>query len=164
MKAAAGGIVLASASLLAYVGQWEGREHKPYRDIVGVITYCDGITSPPPVPGKVYTDAECNALSLKNVTSHGEGILACIDVRLNQHEYDALTLWAYNVGVGAACKSTLVKRLNAGDRAAVCPQLMRWNRAGGKPVKGLTRRRQFECDLFNRPVPVPATSTDKATV
>lgn len=158
-KGIAGGVVLASTALLAYVGDWEGREHKPYRDIVGVVTYCDGITSPPPIPGKTYTDAECNALSLKNVTAHGEGLLQCVKTRLNQNEYDALTLWTFNVGVRAACNSTLVRKLNAGDRTSVCPQLMRWNRAGGKPVRGLTRRRAFECELFKKPIRPPIVIT-----
>ncbi len=144
------GLVLASVDLLGYVGHWEGREHEPYKDIVGVVTYCDGITSPPPIPGKVYTDAECNALSIKNVTAHGQGLLNCVTVRLNQSEYEALALWTFNVGVRAACNSTLIRKLNAGDRGAVCPELMRWNRAGGKPVRGLTRRRAFECELFKK--------------
>jgi lysozyme len=55
-----------------------------------------------------------------------------------------LTGWAYNVGSGAACRSTLAKRANAGDWRAACDQLLRWDRAGGAVVRGLTNRRAAE--------------------
>ena len=59
-KAGAAGIVLASLALTATIRQDEGREYQPYLDIVGVPTVCDGITGPDVVPGKIYTDADCN--------------------------------------------------------------------------------------------------------
>jgi lysozyme len=156
-KKIVGGVAIAGAALLAFVGGNEGREHVPYLDIVGVPTYCDGITSPPPVPGKVYTDAECNSLLEANVAKHGEAFLQCVTVKINQNEYDAFASWAFNVGTGAACKSNLVRRLNAGDHIGACDELMRWNRAGGKEVRGLTNRRKKERDLCIKPMPAPIT-------
>jgi lysozyme len=145
-RAAAGGgaIVLASASLVAFVGNWEGREHQVYKDIVGVPTVCDGITGADVIPGKVYTDAECDALTAKHVTRHGSELLACIKVDIPQGMYESLASWAYNVGTGAACSSTLVKLTNQGQFMPACDQLLRWDRAGGKKVRGLTNRREAE--------------------
>lgn len=153
--AAAAGVVLASAGLLSQIGQREGRELKPYKDIVGVLTVCDGITGPDVIPGKTYTDAECNALSLRHVEDHGAKLLQCITVRVTQGYYDALVSWAYNVGVGAACGSTLIRLLNQGEYRAACEQLMRWNKAGGREVRGLTLRRRQERAQCLQSIPQP---------
>lgn len=70
---------------------------------------------------------------------------ACIgDVPMHQHEWDAIVSWAYNVGPQAACKSTLVRKLKAGDYAGACAELLRWDKFKGKPLPGLTKRRQDE--------------------
>lgn len=69
----------------------------------------------------------------------------CIgDVPMHQHEWDAIVSWAYNVGPAAACKSTLVRKLKAGDYAGACAELLRWDKFQGKPLPGLTKRRQDE--------------------
>lgn len=145
-KFAAGGavILLASAAMVGTIRKDEGREYQPYRDIVGVATVCDGITGPDVIPGKTYTDAECNALTIKHVEKHGSQLLDCIHVRITQGMYEGLAGWAYNVGVGAACKSTAIKLINAGQYEAGCRNLMRWNKAGGQEVRGLTLRRERE--------------------
>jgi lysozyme len=69
---------------------------------------------------------------------------ACITAPMHQHEWDAIVSWAYNVGTGAACRSTLVRKLNAGDYAGACAELLRWVRAGGRELPGLVKRRQDE--------------------
>ena len=70
---------------------------------------------------------------------------ACIgEVPLYQHEWDAYVSWAYNVGTGAACRSTLVKKLQAGEYDAACKELLRWDKQAGKTLRGLTIRRQQE--------------------
>lgn len=69
----------------------------------------------------------------------------CIgEVPMHQHEWDAIVSWAYNVGTDAACKSTLVKRLQARDYAGACAQLLRWDKFQGQTLPGLTKRRQDE--------------------
>lgn len=69
----------------------------------------------------------------------------CIgDVPMHQHEWDAIVSWTYNVGSTAACKSTLVKKLQAGDYPGACRELLRWDKFQGKPLPGLTKRRQDE--------------------
>ena len=69
---------------------------------------------------------------------------ACVRVPLYQAEYDAYVQLAYNIGADAFCSSTLVRMLNAGDYVGACKQILRWDRFQGKPLRGLTLRRQRE--------------------
>jgi len=133
---------------VSFVTLWEGTKYVPYRDIVGVWTVCEGITGRHVVPGKTYTRAECDALTSGEIERHGRGLLACITAPITQPQYEALASWTYNIGIGGACGSTLVRRLNAGEPAQQwCQELMRWNRAGGRAVQGLTNRRTAELAL-----------------
>ena len=81
---------------------------------------------------------------LKNLDKYGNGIKACINVPLYQYELDAFVSLAYNIGINAFCNSTLVKKLNAGDYVGACEQIMIWDKFKGKPLKGLTNRRNEE--------------------
>ena len=144
-KTAAGSIALVTASLLAFVAGWEGTKYKPYRDLGGVWTVCEGITGKHVIPGKEYTRAECDALLSGEIEKHGRGLLACITQPISQTQYEALASWAFNVGVGAACSSSLVRMLNAGAPSSVwCDELLEWNKVNREPVKGLTNRRKAE--------------------
>ena len=67
---------------------------------------------------------------------------------LAQNQFDALVSWTYNLGGGNLKASTMLKVLNAGDYDEVPNQMLRWNKAGGKVLEGLTRRRQAEGDMF----------------
>jgi lysozyme len=71
-------------------------------------------------------------------------IKECVKVPLFQHEYDAYLSLSYNIGSSAFCKSTLVKLLNEEKYPEACAQILRWNRAGGKVINGLTIRREAE--------------------
>lgn len=72
----------------------------------------------------------------------------CIgDIPLHQHEWDAIVAWAYNIGTGAACRSTLVKKAKQKDYAGMCAELLKWDRFNGRPLAGLTKRRQQEYRL-----------------
>lgn len=144
-KKAVAGIVLASASLVAFVTGWEGNEPTTYQDIVGINTVCSGITDPSiAVPGKTYTEQECAALNAHEIQDHAERAVQCVNVKLSQGEYEAYASLAYNIGSGNFCGSSLIKKLNAEDRAGACAEILRWNRAGGKVVKGLDNRRKAE--------------------
>ena len=81
----------------------------------------------------------------QNTENFQRQLRECIgDVPMHQHEWDAIVSWAYNVGPQAACKSTLVRKLKAGDYAGACAELLRWDKFQGKPLPGLTKRRQDE--------------------
>ena len=145
------GLGLASAAVLAAaipgVRHWEGRSLRAYQDIVGVWTICDGVTDGVK-PGDQATPADCDARLMRELRLHAEGLSACIDdpveVLIPRQTAAALLSWTYNVGVGAACGSTLVRYLNAGNWARVCPELSRWTRAGGQVIRGLVNRRAAE--------------------
>ena len=69
----------------------------------------------------------------------------CIgDVPLHQHEWDAYVSLTFNIGSGAFCKSTLVKKLQQQDYVGACTQILRWDKFQGRPLAGLTKRRQEE--------------------
>ena len=139
---------LAAAGATAYfVAPWEGRSLVPYRDIVGVWTWCDGETSG--IRKELYTPDECDALLTNSIAKHLRGLAKCVHVPLKQNEWIALGSWVYNVGETAACKSTLVRKINAGQ--PFCAELLKWDRAGGKKVRGLTRRREAEYKVCMTP-------------
>ncbi len=76
----------------------------------------------------------------------------CIDknvkVSLNENQFDALVSFVYNVGCGNLEKSTLLKKLNEEDYIGASDEFVRWNKANGVPLRGLTARRLAEKDLF----------------
>jgi lysozyme len=134
----------ASAALVAGANLWEGTKYLPYEDVVGVWTVCQGYAQPDVVRGRTYTPAECADMLKTQLAAHSAAVLRCVSVPILQREHDAYTLFAYNVGGAAFCGSTLLKKLNAGDHVGACNGLMAWDVAGGKHVKGLTNRRDYE--------------------
>ncbi|ECG1721497.1 lysozyme [Salmonella enterica] len=142
----AGAIAIAAAMLGGHDGL-EGRRYEPYPDVAGVLTVCDGHTGKDIVPGKHYTDAECDALLNKDLALVAARIDPLIKVSIPESERAAFYSFAYNVGTGAFAKSTLLKKLNAGDQAGACNELKRWTYAGGKQWKGLVTRREIEREV-----------------
>lgn len=138
--------VLGSAALaaLAMAGltTWEGKRNVAYRDIVGVVTACRGTTQGVQM-GRVYTDAQCDAMDEASAVQHAEGVRRCTP-RLAGNQLVAATLLTYNIGVGGYCGSTAARRFNAGDTKGGCDAFLMWNRAGGKVVQGLVNRRTYE--------------------
>lgn len=140
---ATGGVLAVILAAVAFIAPWEGQSTVPYRDMVGKLTWCYGETRG--TPKAEYTEAECAAMLATGVGQFYDGITKCIHKPLTQGQAVAVTSWAYNVGLGAACGSTLVRKLNAGAPPAEwCRELLRWDKAGGKTVRGLTRRREAE--------------------
>lgn len=139
-------VVLATA---AFVAPWEGLFTRPYKDIVGVVTWCYGETEGKPKAS--YTPQECrDMLAAKLPRYYGE-ISACwgpqVEAKLTDNMRVAFTSGAYNFGSGAFCKSSMVRRLKAGDLRGACDALLLYNRAGGRVVRGLANRRQAERKL-----------------
>lgn len=158
LKQKGAGVAIAGAALLAFLGNWEGDEKVAYADKLanGLPTVCNGHTGSDVRVGDVWSKERCDAILRKDVQKHGEGLLKCVAVPLNQNQYDALAAWSFNIGTGAACGSTLVKMLNQGQYTAACDQLLRWNRASGIVVRGLTNRRTAERALCLKPIPTTA--------
>lgn len=149
-------IGLALAAVVASAALWEGDRRTAYEDIVGVWTVCYGHTGKDVVRNRTYTKQECEALLAKDIASHEKGVLKCTNVPLSQDEQHAYTLFAYNVGVNAYCNSSLLKKLNAGDRQGACNGLLKWVYAEGKYVKGLYNRRVYERQICVRGLSEPS--------
>ena len=75
-------------------------------------------------------------------------IFPLIKVKVSQNQFDAMCSLAYNIGTGSFLKSTLLKKVNAGDFIGASEEFLKWNKSGGKELLGLTRRREREKDLF----------------
>lgn len=75
---------------------------------------------------------------------YAAGVKRCVKVPLFQREYEAYVSLAYNIGVSAFCGSTLVRKLNSRDYDGACAEIKRWDRFQGKPLRGLTIRREAE--------------------
>lgn len=132
------------AALLVSVMMYEGYTDKAVIPVPGdVPTIGVGRTEGVHMGDKTEPVREMMLL-LKNLDKYGNGIKACINVPLYQYELDAFVSLAYNIGINAFCNSTLVKKLNAGDYSGACEQIMIWDKFKGKPLKGLTNRRNEE--------------------
>lgn len=136
-------LVLAGAGTVSY---YEGVSNKAYLDPVGIWTICYGETKGVD-KGDYKTDEECLDSLAEELTEHHKKMVMYIKTPISQKEEAAYLSFTYNVGVGAFSKSTLLKKLNSGDRVGACNQLLRWDKAGGKKLKGLTLRRQSENKL-----------------
>jgi lysozyme len=137
-------VSLVTEDLMEALHRWEGRVYTPYQDIGGVWTVCAGITGPAVVPGKTYTLDDCKALESVEIERHGRGVAACVTAPVTQKRYESLALFAYNVGIHGACKSTTVRLLNEGKTYEGCEALLMWSKVKGNFVRGLWNRRVFE--------------------
>ena len=99
-------------------------------------------------PGKVIDQAEADRLLDEDVDLFERGVIRLVNVDLTQGQFDALVCFAFNLGLGALQQSTLLKLLNAGDYEGAAKQFARWDKAAGKVMAGLTKRRQAESELF----------------
>jgi lysozyme len=137
-----------AAALVATITGYEGTRTKAYLDIAGIPTICVGETRGVHL-GDTATVDECKDRLRSRIPEFEAGLAKCIvnEDQLPDTTWVAVVSWTYNVGIGAACKSTLVKKLNKGDIVGACRELPKWNKAGGKVSKGLVARRVGEMKL-----------------
>lgn len=133
-----------TGALVSAVTLWEGTSVRPYEDIVGVLTVCTGHTGKDVVKGSVYTPAQCKALLEKDLKVYRDAVYKCVNVPISPGEFDAYTMFTYNVGANGFCGSSLLRKLNANDHVGACNGLPAWSYAGGKYVQGLNNRRVYE--------------------
>lgn len=142
----AAGLVVSAVTLVS-VALFEGYRGEAYIPVKGdVPTIGFGATENVKM-GDRTTPERALVRLLKDVNAHSDGIKKCIEVPVYQHEFDAFSILAYNIGVAAFCKSTLVKKLNAGDYTGACMEIDKWVYAGGRKLPGLVTRRAKERDL-----------------
>ncbi len=141
------GLVLSGAGALAMtalIQPWEGRRHIPYLDVGGVLTVCDGYTGDDIIPSKTYTDAECDALTAKDVLKSQEAVDEHLEIEVSDKTKSAFISFTYNVGISAFKHSTLLKLANEGNIRGACEQLSRWVFVKKEVIKGLVNRRRSE--------------------
>ncbi len=138
---------------LYLIQRFEGFSAAPYQDPVGVWTIGYGTTYTKqgrPITAKYgkITQAEATELLLMGVADAEQAVRRHITVPLTSNQFSALTSFTYNLGSGALQRSTLRMKLNRAQYERAAEQLLRWNKAGGKVLRGLTRRRAAEKALF----------------
>lgn len=142
-----------SSAGLQLTKQFEGCRLTAYQDQVGVWTIGYGHTGSDVHEGLTIAEDQATTLLAADVAWAVTCVNKSVKSSINQNQFDALVDFVFNLGCASFGQSTLLRDLNAGKIAAAAQQFLRWNKAGGKVVAGLTRRRQAEADLFNTPVP-----------
>lgn len=143
-------VLAAAAIAVPTIAAFEGTVKVGYFDPVGIPTSCVGHTGPDAIVGRRYTDDECAAQLASDAVKHGLDIAPCLPDALPTETRAAFTSFAFNVGTGAFCKSTLSRKARAGDLAGACAELSRWTKAKGRELPGLVRRRAAERALCER--------------
>lgn len=131
-----------------FIEQWEGFRETAYLCPAGVLTIGFGHTGPDVKEGQVVTYKEAYDMLLEDLKRYASGLAAWVNVKVTDGQYIALLSLAFNVGVGAVAKSTLLRLLNAGDIEAAGDEFLKWTYADGRELPGLVRRRRDERKLF----------------
>jgi lysozyme len=130
------------------IKHFEGCELTAYKCPADVWTVGYGHTGSDVLPRMVITKEKANQLLARDVERFEHGVNLRAKVDLNQGQFDALVSFAYNLGLGALERSTLLKLVNAGRFDAAAGEFGKWVKAGGKVLDGLVRRRKAEAHLF----------------
>lgn len=133
---------------LELIKSFEGCVLKVYLDAIGLPTIGYGHLIKPGESFTKITQKEAEELLKSDAQIFVDGVNKLLEVSVSQNQFDALVSLAFNIGLGNFEKSTLLRLLNAGDFAGAALQFVRWNKAGGKVLAGLTRRREAETKLF----------------
>lgn len=139
------------------IKSFEGLFLKPYLCPAGVPTIGYGTIKYPngkdvTLKDSQVTEAQAEEYLKFEIEEKACGVEKLVSVPLSENEFGALVSFAYNLGLGNLKKSTLLKLLNSNsDKAKVADEFLKWNKAGGKELAGLTRRRQAERSLFLQP-------------
>lgn len=133
-----------SATALVAMALHEGYREEAYIPVPGDVPTIGFGTTENVELGDKTTPERALIRLLKDANKFESAIQTCVDVPLYQYEYDAFVSLNYNIGPKAFCKSTLVKKLNRHDYAGACLEILKWDKFKGKPLAGLTKRRQEE--------------------
>ena len=143
-----------SPALRDWVEAWEGVRLTPYLDVAGYWTIGCGHRLQDSDPRTPITRADCDALLEVDLRYYADGVGNLIFMPIRQCQFDALTAFAMNCGLGALARSTLRKRVNGGYFDEAADEFLRWNiatdaRTGVQgPNTGLTKRRAAERAMF----------------
>ena len=147
---------------LDLVKQFEGLELKAYHDPVGVLTIGYGYTNragfgPGVKQGEVWTEGRAEDMLREGLRRFGDKVLPLLLYTPTENQFGAMVSLAYNIGMTNFASSTCLKRFNEGDVEGAAEALTWFNKAGGKVLRGLVRRRAAEKTLFLKDMPSLAT-------
>lgn len=129
------------------IKEFEGCKLTTYKCSAGVDTIGYGSTGAHVKPGMKITQAESEALLIKDLARFESGV-SRLAKKTTQGQFDALVSFAFNLGLGNLESSTLLKLHNADKYTEAADQFKRWNKAAGKVLSGLTRRREAERSVY----------------
>lgn len=129
------------------IKHFEGLRLSTYKCSAGVDTIGYGSTGAHVKPDMTITEDEAEALLVQDLSRFEEGV-ANLAPKTTQSQFDALVSFAFNLGLGNLKASTLLRLHNQGQYKLAAAQFVRWNRASGKVLSGLTRRREAEAKLY----------------
>jgi lysozyme len=135
------------------IRRFEGCKLKPYLCPAGYWTvgYGHVIGNGKTKPEKqLYTQEEVNELLRTDLVRFEQGVLRYCPVHLTQFEFDSLVSFSFNLGLGVLQRSTLRRKILRQDRQAAAKEILKYNKAGGQVLKGLTRRREAEYRMFTK--------------
>lgn len=139
---------------LELIKKFEGFRSEPYLCPAKVATIGYGATYYPNgnsvmMSDNEITEPEAVDLLKDMLTSYENSVNKLVKVEISQNQFDALVSFTYNLGAGALSKSTLLKKVNANCcDTTIANEFMKWNKAGGKELRGLTIRRKEESNLY----------------
>lgn len=129
------------------IQKYEGLKLEAYKCPAGVWTIGYGHTKGVK-EGDRITKEDAKNLLREDLKIYEEAVNGLVKVPLNQAQFDALVSFCYNLGVASLSNSTLLRLLNEGKYMEASQEFLKWNKAKGKVLEGLTRRRKEECELF----------------
>jgi lysozyme len=149
---------------LQLIRKYEGYKSTPYRCPAGLYTvgYGHVIGNGLQLPdewNRTLSLGEINELLRTDLARFERGVLRYCPVYLTQSQFDALVSFSFNLGLGVLQRSTLRQKILRKDGEGAAKEILRYDKVGGRPLKGLTRRRQAEYNLFTAPtdrIPSPA--------
>jgi len=133
-----------SAAALVGLALHEGYRENAYIPVPGDVPTIGFGTTQDVELGDKTTPERALVRLLKDANKFESAIQTCVKVPLYQYEYDAYVSLTYNIGPRAFCGSTLVRKLNQSDYSGACLEILKWDKFKGKPLPGLTKRRQEE--------------------
>ena len=143
VRYAIGALALSATGLVAILG-YEGFSDTAYIPIEGDVPTIGFGTTEGVKLGDTITPEKAVERAFRDIQKTESAIHKCVHVPLSQNEYDSFSSLAFNIGTGAFCNSTLVKKLNARDYEGACKEIKRWVYSQGKVVPGLVARREKE--------------------
>ena len=132
---------------LDLIKHFEGCELEAYKCPAGVWTIGYGHTKDVE-EGDTISKEQAEEMLVEELHEYENYVNEYVNVALSQNQFDALVSWVYNLGPANLKASTMLKVLNSGKYEDVPAQIKRWNKAGGKVLEGLIRRREAEACLF----------------